>query len=95
MQPMSGHFPESAYIVQISFALSPAHQCDLVLRLRTKKKDGSMSQVKRRATAARPQTSRRQFLQLEQLEERAVLAGNVLAYNIAGYLTLIGDSASK
>lgn len=55
-----------------------------------------MSQVKRRAQVARrPQTTRRQFLQMEQLEERAVLAGNVTAYDIAGYLTLYGDSQSN
>ncbi len=55
-----------------------------------------MSQSKRRAEKARrPQTTRRQFLQCEQLEERAVLAGNVTTYNIAGYLTLFGDGASN
>lgn len=52
--------------------------------------------LKRRGTAARrPETTRRQFLQMEQLEERAVLAGNVTTYNIAGYLTLIGDAAGN
>lgn len=45
-----------------------------------------------RATGARRQQTRRQFLQVEQLEERSVLAGNVTAMGFGGHLTLIGDN---
>ncbi|WP_254509225.1 Ig-like domain-containing protein [Anatilimnocola floriformis] len=55
-----------------------------------------MSQAKRHASGTRrSQMARRQFLQVEQLEERALLAGNVTTSNSSGYLYLYGDSQSN
>lgn len=56
-----------------------------------------MSSLLRRGSAARTQKNfaRRQFLQLERLEDRSVLAGNVYAAVAGGYLQLIGDAAAN
>ncbi|WP_254512328.1 beta strand repeat-containing protein [Anatilimnocola floriformis] len=54
-----------------------------------------MSSTKRRAATARRQTTRRQFLQLEQLEERSVLAGNVTIMEAGGIVTMLGDNADN
>lgn len=55
-----------------------------------------MSPKQRRSTTARrPNSTRRQFLQMEPLEDRAVLTGNVFASAAGGYLTLIGDAGDN
>ena len=55
-----------------------------------------MSLVKRRALdTRRSQMARRQFLQIEVLEERSLLAGDVTTYNTNGYLYLYGDSQAN
>ena len=54
-----------------------------------------MSLKKRRALPARRPNARRKFLQLERLEERSVLAGNVNILASGGYVNILGDGGDN